>query len=98
MKISIFWDMMPCSLEEIYLHFGGMFFHLQGTIDLPSILKMETARFFQNNGKLLPDYTFTSKKTIVIFSSTFLGIKGNNLLMALNLILPILLPLELLID
>jgi hypothetical protein len=53
--------------------------------------------FFQTNGKLLPDYTVTSKKT-VIFSFTFLSTEGNNILIALNVILPILLPLELLID
>jgi hypothetical protein len=44
MKITVFWDVAPCSLVEVYRRFGGAYcLQLQG--DVKAV------------GKLLPEYT-----------------------------------------
>jgi hypothetical protein len=49
MKNTVFWDVMPCSLVEVYQHIKGMY-----CLCLQWTKKMKAIRFFQNVGKLLP--------------------------------------------
>jgi hypothetical protein len=52
LQITMFSDIMPCSLGDAYKHFGGTSYFL---------LQMQDAdvgtRFFRNYGTFLPNYT-----------------------------------------
>jgi hypothetical protein len=53
MKMTIFWDVVPCSLVEVYRHFrGACCLHYQGDI----VSTCETfVNFYQTTGRNIPE-------------------------------------------
>jgi hypothetical protein len=57
MKITVFWDVAPCSLVEVYRYFrGACCLHHQGALIMEAAIKSEkSVNFYQTAWRNIPE-------------------------------------------